>query len=741
MPSECKSSGVRARGLLGLIGITTAVTGALLASIRSGSARPGLRLDAPAPPQAASVVGSSGASCPWLSSSTAVGTRVDELLHAMTPLEEATLLHLLKVGTDGIPYQGFTPGMARLCIPMITEQDGAAGVAMGFHDVTQLPAPIADAAAFDPALAGRYGDVIGAEDATKGVDVALAPTINIDRSPQWGRSYESLGEDPFLTGTLAVPLVQSIQSHRVVASVKHLAAYNQETKRGTLQDDSIVSTRALREIYLPAWSAVVQQAHPGSIMCAYDLVNGTPSCESLDLLQQVLHDEWQFNGFVRSDCGSVYHEAAAMAAGVSQVKCSPFYDPATLDDAVRTGRISRATLDALARPLLRVLFRFDLIANPHQADADAVATTPAHQAVALATAEEGTVLLKNTGHLLPLDLAHLSSIALVGANGGTPMPAGYGAVHVQPTHPVNALAALRARLGDRVRYSDGANITDAVQVARHAQVAVVVVSDVEAEDRDRPNLELPGNQDQLVEAVEAANPRTVVVLETGSAVLMPWLAHTPALVETWYPGEVAGTSLVAVLSGEIDPGGKLPVTFPASATPRPADSPDTFGGVGGKTSYAEGIDVGYRWYQAKGTTPAFAFGFGLSYTSFGFSALRATGDSGAGVSVRATVTNTGRVAGSDVVQCYLGAPASTGEPPRQLRGYQRVTLQPGQSTTVLLHLAPGDLAQWSDPQRAWVVAPGAYRLWIGDGSEPSELPLAATVSLAAANLGSNSGPA
>ena len=265
--------------------------------------------------------------CPWLSSSRPVATRVDQLLAAMTPRDEATILHLLKVGTDGVPYQGFTPAIPSLCIPLITEQDGAAGVAMNFHGVTQLPAPIASAAAFDPTLSGNYGSVIGAEDAAKGVDLALAPTINIDRSPLWGRSYESLGEDPFLTASLAVPLVNGIQSHRVVSVVKHYAAYNQETKRGTLQDDSVVSERAMREIYLPAWSSVVQLANPGAVMCAYNLINGVPSCENENLLQGILRNEWGFAGFVRSDCASVYDEKAAIAVKVSQVKCTPHVQP------------------------------------------------------------------------------------------------------------------------------------------------------------------------------------------------------------------------------------------------------------------------------------------------------------------------------------------------------------------------------------------------------------------------------
>jgi beta-glucosidase len=726
---------MRAPVVLLAIGLAGAVTGMMAVSISRGDP-PDVRVDGrsgagPAPSS------DTNPNCPWLSPSRPIAARVNQLMAAMSPLEEATMLHLLRVGTGGVPYQGYTPAIPRLCIPVITEQDGSAGVAMDFGGVTQLPAPIADAAAFDPALAGSYGGVIGAEDAAKGVDMALAPTINIDRSPLWGRSYESLGEDPYLTASLAVPLVNGIQGHRVVAVVKHMAVYNQETKRGTLQDDAMVSEQALREIYLPAWSAVVQRANPGGVMCAYNLINGTPSCEDLDVLQTVLHREFGFAGFVRSDCGSVYQQAAAMAAGVSQVKCSPLYNPQTLAAAVGTGHLTKASLDRLARPLLTVLFRFNLVAAPHPLSPKPAVTSPAHDAVALATDNEGAVLLKNTGGLLPLDLNRLSSLALIGPGEATPMPTGFGAVRVRATHPVTGYDALRSRLGSRLLYSDGSNIPEAAALARRAQVAVVVVYDVESEGRDREALRLPGTQDRLVEAIEAANPHTVVVLETGSAVLMPWLNRTPALLETWYPGQTAGTSLADLLSGDVNPSGKLPVTFPASAAAMPDNTPATFGGAGGQTRYNDGIAVGYRWYETQGIEPAFPFGYGLSYTQFRFSDLQVAGTPSTGIWVAATVSNTGPVAGTDVVQCYIGAPASTGEPPRQLRGFQRVKLAPGQSSTVRLRLTAADLAQWSGSANSWTITPGTYRIWIGDGSDQANLPLSTNVSVAGAVLGVN----
>jgi beta-glucosidase len=320
------------------------------------------------------------------------------------------------------------------------------------------------------------------------------------------------------------------------------------------------------------------------------------------------------------------------------------------------------------------------------------------------------------------------------------MPAGFGAMYVQPAHPVSAVTALRAVLGNRLHYTAGSDLVSAADLARHSSVAIVVVHDVESERQDRTTLALPAHEDALVSAVAAANPHTVVVLETGSAVLMPWIRAVPAVLETWYPGEVAGTSLVDLLSGRVDPSGKLPVTFPGSAGLMPAGAPTTFGGVGGRTLYSEGVNVGYRWYQARAVTPAFPFGFGLSYTSFSFSRLHITADGAGGVTVQASVTNTGRVRGADVVQCYVGIPAA-GEPVRQLRGFQRLDLSPGRTQAVTLHLTRGDLAVWSTTTHSWMVPGGSYRLWLGDASDAGHLPLSATVTVAPAQLGPASGPA
>lgn len=689
-----------------------------------------------------------GGDCPWLSPALPVASRVTLLEAAMNRADREAMLRLDWGTPAGNVYESSTPAIPSLCIPAITEQDGSAGVGSGWHHAphgkfegaTQLPDPIAEAASFSRRLAAAYGRVIGREDAATGVDAALAPTVNIERDPLWGRAYESLGEDPYLTASLAVNVVKGIQSQRVVSVLKHFAAYNQETNRGTTALDVIVSQRALREIYLPAFAAAVQQAHPGGVMCSYALINRVPSCQNKALLSGILRHEWHFRGFIRSDCGSVFNQEAAVLAGVSQVKCGDVYDPDELAAAVHRGALTRVEMNRLLTPLLTTLFDENLIADPHPLRPTAHVSTGADRAVALRTANEGAVLLKNDG-LLPLHLDHLSSLALIGDNGGTPMPAGFGAIHVYDAHPITALEALRARLGKRLTYAPASDVHAAVDAARRAKVAIVVVHDFEREGHDRTSLSLPGTQDYLVRAVEAVNRHTVVVLETGAPVLLPWLSRTAAVLETWYPGHEAGPSLVDLLSGSVDPSGKLPVTWPASETARPDVNRAYFGGVGGHVDYRDGIDVGYRWYEVHHVKPAFAFGDGLSYTTFGYAGLSLTPTAGGGIRVTTLVRNDGRVAGADVVQCYVGDPASTGEPPRQLRGFARVNLDPGEVRRVSMTLTPGDLSYWNTARKSWVMAAGHYQVWVGDGSDLGHLPLHGSLYRPGARLGVDSGPA
>ncbi|HUE61059.1 MAG TPA: glycoside hydrolase family 3 C-terminal domain-containing protein, partial [Acidimicrobiales bacterium] len=408
---------------------------------------------------------------------------------------------------------------------------------------------------------------------------------------------------------------------------------------------------------------------------------------------------------------------------------------------VAAGTLPKAELDALVRPLLTALFQFDLIAAPHPLRPDAEVSTAADQAVALRTDNEGAVLLKNNG-LLPLAIPGAGSFALIGSNGGTPMPAGYGAMRVRSSDMTTALEALQAA-GARVSYTNGAVVSVAVRLARAASVAIVVLHDVESEGRDRQSLALSPDQDALVRAVAAANPHTVVVLETGAPVYMPWLSSVAGVLETWYPGQAAGTSLVQLLSGQVDPSGKLPVSWPAPGDARPDATLTEFGGGGGPTQYDEGLNVGYRWYEVTGAKPQFPFGYGLSYTSFQYSGLHISSGPRGGFTVSATVTNTGRRSGAEVAQCYIGFPGSSGEPPRQLRGFQRVVLDPGKKAPVRFAITRGDLATWDGAAGTvgtWSVAAGHYDVYVGHSSDLGGLPLHGAITAAASQLGPAGGP-
>jgi beta-glucosidase len=788
----------------------------------------------------------SPAACPWLNQARPVSARVALLLGQMTLADKITMV--TGVGTQA-RYLFETAAIPRLCVPDLTMQDGPNGVGDGLTGVTQLPAGVALAATWDPSLATRYGSVIGAEERAKGAMVNLGPTVNIDRDPRWGRSFETYTEDPYLDAAIAAAEIGGVQSQGVMSQVKHFAVYDQETNRNTGADDAIVSERALHEIYLPVFWAATQQAKAASVMCAYSTVNGEYSCQNSYLLGSVLNRRWDFPGFVTSDDGAAHAAIASVQAGLDQKMASPGRFGPQVQAAVQSGELPVGVLNEMVSRILTEMFRFGDFNHPPTGSAGALVTTPAHQAVSTAVAEAGAVLLKNQGGVLPLRAGGANSVAVIGpAASAAPADAGSGSAHVIPPFSVSpwqgierqaaaapgtpvtyaqglptdtslsaipASALIPARPGPGRAYAatliapqtgtyvlgvtspgkvatvrlDGQDILSvpggdtcsagvslragqryalwvsasgspvrltwatpsqlapgiarAVAAARAARTAVVVVSDdTESEAADRAGLALPSAQDELVSAVAAANPRTVVVIDAGAPVAMPWLSRVAAVVDAWYPGESNGTALAAVLFGQVDPGGHLPVTFPVDLAQVPASRPAEFPGLGGKVLYSEGIDVGYRYYDAKNETPLFPFGYGLSYTSFAFGRLmvapgrvrnsvsgpgptscRCNGQSQRLVTVSATVTNTGRVAGSDVVQLYLGDPAAAGEPPRQLKGFAKVTLAPGQSQTVRFTLTGHDLSFWDDAADGWVVPDGRFQVYVGDSSALAGLPL------------------
>ena len=785
----------------------------------------------------ASVNSAASTTCPWVTSHAPISQRVAQLMSQMSLADEITMVE--GHGTSN-PYVFYTPAIPALCIPAVGLEDGPAGVADGLTGVTQLPAGVALAATWDPSLAGQYGTVIGAEEYGKGASANLGPTVNIDRDPRWGRSFEALSEDPFLNASLDVPEIAGVQSQDVEAQVKHLAVYNQETYRNTPANNVIIDSRTEHEIYLPSFYAAVKSGD-ASVMCSYAVINGDFACNDSNLETTILRDEWGFPGFVMSDYGAL-HSTQGAVQGTDQEQPFNTYYGAPLQTAVQNGTIPKSVLNTMVQRVLAEMFRFNLFSQPRTGTPTDTVTTPAHVALATSVAEAGTTLLKNDGGVLPLSSG--GSIAVVGPAADTSATyAGGGSAYVIPSGTTSPLAGIKAAAGSGtgVAYQpglpadtalpaipssalspayaptpfggsytgtltapetgtyvlaitnpcgcytstylslDGKQIIDdpstppvhtysaavqltagktytlsisgdssqllwgtpsalapginaAVSAAKSASVAVVVVSDdTESEATDRLSLSLPSAQDELISAVAAANPHTVVVVNAGAPVAMPWLPAVAGVVDAWYPGQTSGTALASVLFGQADPGGHLPVTFPASLSQVPASTTAQFPGNGSTVQYSEGVDVGYRWYDAKDIAPLFPFGFGLSYTQFAFSHLsvsRPVTDGTQDVRVSATVTNTGHRAGSEVAQLYLGDPSGTGEPPRQLAGFQRVSLAPGASARVSFVITPQAESWWDDPANGWTQTAGQYQVYVGDSSALADLPLRGSFAMA-----------
>ncbi|HEX6522326.1 MAG TPA: glycoside hydrolase family 3 C-terminal domain-containing protein [Streptosporangiaceae bacterium] len=774
---------------------------------------------------------STAQSCPWVTSKAPISQRVAQLMSQMTLADEISMVE--GHGTSN-PYVFYTPAIPSLCIPAVGEEDGPGGVADGLTGVTQLPAGVALAATFDPHLAQQYGQIIGNEEFGKAASVNLGPTVNIDRDPRWGRSFEALSEDPFLNSALDVPEIGGVQSQDVLSQVKHFAAYNQETFRNSPADNVIVSERAEQEIYFPSFYNAVTKAGDASVMCSYAVINGDFACNNSFINNTVLRDQWGFPGFVTSDYGALHSTQGAVQGTDQEQPFNTFFGTA-LETDVTNGTIPRSALNTMVSRIFTEMFRFNLFSQPRTGSTSATVTTPAHQQIGAAIAEAGTTLLKNTDQTLPLSAPNGGTVAVIGPSASTaPTFAGGGSAYVLPSGTVTPLDGIKAAAGSgtSVVYQqglpddaslpaipaadltpayaptpfggsytgtltapetgtyvlavtnpcgcytstylslDGKQIIDdpstppvhtysvavqltagqqyklaisgassqllwgtpsalapgiaaAVTAARGARTAVVVVSDdTESEATDRPSLSLPSAQDELIEAVAAANPHTVVVVNAGAPVAMPWLGQVASVLDAWYPGQSSGTSLASILFGRTDPGGHLPVTFPASLSQVPAASPAQFPGNGSQVLYSEGVNVGYRWYDAHNLTPMFPFGYGLSYTTFAFSDLRLDSRSVNGtqdVHVSATITNTGHVSGSDVAQLYLSDPAASGEPPRQLEGFQRVTLAPGSSARVNFTITPQAMSWWGS--NGWTQTPGSYGVYVGDSSALANLPL------------------
>jgi beta-glucosidase len=670
--------------------------------------------------------------CPWMNRALLPDARTDLLLKAMRPTDKLALL----TGVDVAAPQwaplaggavGYVPANPRLCIPALVLNDGGAGVGDFQTGTTAFPAPIAQAATWDPLRARALGQAIGLEAWLKGIDVFLAPDVNIARVPQNGRNFEAFGEDPFLSGQIAAAEIQGVQRNPVIATVKHFAVNSQETNRWYVSSN--LDNRTLHEIYLPPFEAAVNQGHVGAVMCAYGAINGHYSCEDGGTLKTVLRKQLGFDGFVISDWHAVQADTAGAANGGMDLQMPT----GTLAQAVGAGQVLPATIDRMARGVLHSMFEVGLFDHPPAPHRDVRTTdvsTTADQLVARRAELEGSVLLKNDGPILPLQVGPGQRIAVIGAPAGAldlaPYLSGGGSGYVAGTKAVSPLQGLTALAGARgatVDYADGSDPAAAAAAASGASAAIVFVYDKETEGQDRQTLALPDGQDTLIAQIVRANPRTIVVLMTGGPVLMPWLGSVPALLEAWYPGQQAGTAIAALLFGDVSPSGKLPETFPTSDAAVPVSTQAQWPGANDaqQASFSEGLFVGYRWYDHTHTAPLFPFGFGLSYTRFSFDALHLRKRTDGGVDLTFTLANTGSRPGVEVTQVYVDDPQATGEPPKQLFGFRRVFLTPGASARVRITLGWRAFAQWDIRKQDWVVTPGLYRLLVGDSSR--DLPL------------------
>jgi len=648
--------------------------------------------------------------------------RAELLVQRMTLDEKISQIHMMDVRDH--PRE--VVGVPRLGIPPFKVTNGPLGAGPGDsgrpEPATALPAALALAASWDPALAHEFGEVAGKEVADRGEDVIEGPGLNIARVPQNGRNFEYFGEDPFLAGRMGTAEVQAIQRQGVIAEVKHFTANNQENHRKTINE--VIDERTLREIYLPAFEAAVKDGDAEAVMAAYPSVNGEFCSENTHLLKDILRDEWGFKGFVQSDYTGTTNGMLAAQAGLD-LAMKPDHYSDEIKTAIANGRVPESAVDAMVARRFTVMFRFGMFDHVRTPK-----TIPAAEdgAIARAIAEQGAVLLKNNGNTLPLDARAIRSIAVIGSYAGAAMTGGGGSSQVRPLYTVTPVDGLKRHLAANVivTYNNGTNVAAAAAAAKSADVALVMVGDKDSEGHDRRNLSLPNNQDALVSAVAAANPRTIVILKTGGAVLMPWLEAVPAVLEVWYPGEEDGNVVADLLFGDANPSGKLPVTFPRAEDEVPAATPEQYPGVNGNAVYSEKLLVGYRWYDVKNVTPLFPFGYGLSYTTFAVNQLSVSRFSErTGVTVTFNVVNTGPRTGAEVVQVYVVAPPDAGEPPKQLKGFAKVKLNPGEKQRVTVRLDRRAFSIWDTGAGHWVLAPGQHQILVGTSSR--DLPLRATV--------------
>ncbi|HEX8713879.1 MAG TPA: glycoside hydrolase family 3 C-terminal domain-containing protein [Terracidiphilus sp.] len=718
----------------------------------------------PAPPQTAAH------NWPWMNKSLSPDQRADLVLQKMTLDEKLNFVH--GTGWNGLREHaeipkgslggaGYVEGVPRLGIPGINMADSAVGVRLsgaGSHYATLLPSVLGAASSWDPKALFLFGDVLGRELRETGYNMSIGGGVDLARDPRNGRNFEYAGEDPLLAGTMVGNLAKGVQSNQVMGDIKHYAFNDQETGRNIFNAE--ITQRAARESDLLAFQIAIQMAHPAGVMCSYNKNTVSPpdtsadwSCQNDYLLNQVLKKDWGFQGFVLSDWGGTHSTAHAFMSGLDQEQPGSEYFGEPLKKAIQSGQVPMARLNDAVHRVLRSMFADGVIDNPPQPEE----VDPFRgRRDAEHIADESIVLLRNQDHILPLSSGNVHSIALIGGHADAGVLSGGGSAQVdapgggavQP-HPGSAhwlehvwfpsspeRNIRRHAPGVDIQFNDGADLPSAAALAGKSQIAIVFVTQWMSEGMDMPTLNLPENQDALVEAVAKANPHTIVVIESGGPVAMPWVNDVQGIIEAWFPGIGGAQSLADILFGDIDPSGRLAITFPKNDAQLPhpqvpgLKSESKPGGLPEAAHHQkpvpfnvdyniEGARVGYKWFESQHETPLFPFGYGLSYTTFAFSDLAVDA---ANHSATFTVRNTGSQPGTEVAQLYAVLPASTGEDTyKRLVGWDRVSLAPGESKTVTVSMNTLTLSVFDVAKNAFVMVPGEYTILAGSSSADTPL--------------------
>ena len=712
------------------------------------------------------------ASRPWMNTSLSPDERAALVLKQLTLDEKISLLH--GTGMTGLSPMsplavhsnggaGYVVGVPRLGIPDIQMSDAAYGVRNSGENgrySTALPSDLAGAATWDPKAAEEYGALIGRELRAQGYNMSLGGGVNLTREPRNGRTFEYMGEDPILAGTMVGHVIQGTQAQHVLGDIKHYAVNDQESGRNAVNVN--IGERAMRETDLLAFEIGVRVGNPSAVMCSYNRVNGNYACENKHLLTDVLKKDWKFPGFVVSDWQATHSTEKASATGLDHEEPGEIFYGAAFKSAVQSKKISSEELDDHVRRILRSMFASGVIDDPPQ---KSVVDVEGGFEIARRTAEQSIVLLRNENGQLPLDASAIHSIAVIGAHADVGMLSGAGSAQVDPPggnaimppgkgrtrwldhiwFPTSPLKAIRAKAPHAsVEYNPGTDTSAAADFAKSADVAIVFAHQWESESMDLESLSLPEHQDDLIAKVAAANPHTIVVLETGGAATMPWASQVNSIVEAWYAGSKGADAVANILFGDAIPTAKLPITFPMSdadlphptivkppvaSTTRDGD-PDAWKKIAAglppfQIHYDEGLKVGYKWYDAEKKPVLFPFGFGLSYTTYSYSNLKV--EPGTSPRVTFTVQNTGKRDGAEIAEVYASLPASAEEPPKRLVGWSKVPLKAGESREVTVEIDRQYLSIYDENHHSWQLVPGEYTFLVGGSSQALPLKESATL--------------